>query len=345
MKSSLATMFLLAAAPFTCWTPRAAAEVPSGEWLSDVILTSVVETFGDESEMCKYVDACDCYCGPTWSMAADAVFMQRSRPDSLVLMQDAFDVTRNLNADAFDFDLTTGWDVSVQRETGNGGIEARFLSIDGWDSTTSAISGPATLVQINNVVPFFAPGVTSVNARYDSELLSAELNLRHRLSDRFSLLGGFRYLELDEHFRADLSRVGLLPTAYDTFTRNRLYGGQLGADATLWCRGRLTIEGLAEVGIFHNSAGQETTYDSGLAVFTAADTSDRAAFLGELAFTANYCLTDSLTLRGGYDLMWLETVALATEQIPATNFGTSSGISADGGAFYHGAFVGLEYRR
>lgn len=344
MKSGLAASLLTMLLLFS-WTPQATAQLLSEEWVSQVSLSSVIDRFGRDAagKGADDGDRCD---GPTWTVTADAVFMQRSQPDSLVLMQDVFDPTRNLNADAFDFDFTAGWDISVARETGNGGLEARLLSIDGWNSATTAIVGPPSLVLINNgPVLFTAPGVTSVDATYNSELLSAELNLRRKLSDRVSLLGGFRYLELDEHFHADLNGVAAFPTTYDTSTRNRLYGVQLGADATLWCRDRLTVEGLAKVGVFHNSAGQNTVYDSGLIVVTAADTSDRAAFLGELAFTANYCLTDSLTLRGGYDLLWLETVALATEQIPTTNFATSNGISADGGAFYHGAFVGLEYRR
>ena len=82
-----------------------------------------------------------------------------------------------------------------------------------------------------------------------------------------------------------------------------------------------------------------------MVVVSAAETADRAAFLGELAFTANYCLTDNLTARLGYDLMWIEVVALASDQVPATNFFTGAGIAPDGGAFYHGGFVGLEYRR
>lgn len=345
MKSSLAKTFLLAMLLLPIWTPHASAERLFQDWLSEVSVSSVVDTFGSDSALGQHADDCDCCPGPLWTVAADAVFMQRSRPDSLVLMQDVFVPTRNLNADAFGFDFTTGWDVSLERETLCGGLEARFFSIDGWDSATMAVFDPASPVVINTVMPFVPTGLMTVDATYNSELLSAELNLRRELSDCVSLLGGFRYLELDEHFHADLDVAAIVPSTYDTFTRNRLYGGQIGADATLWSRNRLTVEGLVKVGIFHNSGGQNTVYDTGAVVVMATDTSDRAAFLGELAFAANYCLTDALSLRAGYDLLWLETVALASDQIPATNFATSSGISADGGAFYHGAFVGLEYRR
>jgi len=345
MKSSLVAAFLLAISLSAYSLPQASAQGRSEEWLSEVGNSNVVDSFGGYHGRGKCADDCDCYTSPTWTFGADAVFMQRGRPDSLVLMQDAAAPARNLNADAFGFDFTTGWDVSLERNTINGGLEARLLSIDGWNSATTAMVGPPpTLVRINNFVPFFLPGVTSVNATYNSELLSAELNLRRRLTDRINLLGGFRYLELDEHFHATLN-AAVLPSTYDTATQNRLYGGQLGADATLWCGDRLTVEGLLKAGIFHNIAGQNTILDTGVVVVNAADDDDRVAFLGELAFTANYCLTDTLSLRAGYDLLWVETVALAADQIPATNFFTGGGIAADGGAFYHGAFVGLEYRR
>jgi hypothetical protein len=262
----------------------------------------------------------------------------------VVLMHESGVPSRNLNANAFDFLVATGWDLSLKRETCNGGLEARLLSMDGWNSATTAISGAASNIQINNVVPFFLPSVTMVNATYNSELTSGELNLRRPLGDRISLLAGLRYLELDEHLHVDLIDGGA-PSTYDISARNRLYGGQLGAEATLWCHGRLTVEGLTKVGVFHNSGGQNSAVNTGAVLITVADTSNRAAFLGELAFTANYSLSDRLTFRAGYDLLWLETVALASDQMAVSSFATGNGISATGGAFYHGAFVGLEFQR
>lgn len=340
MNQRLAASLILAASLVSLANQHVAAQSLTG-----VSFSSAVEEFAGSEPADKHPADCACCCGPTWTLTADAVFMHRSRPDSLVLMYDFADPTRNLNADSFDFGFASGWDVSLQRATANGNLEARFFSIDGWDSATTAIAGPASLVVINNAMPFTSPGVTSIDATYDSELLGAELNLRRDLTEWASLIGGFRYLELDEQFHADLNDVALLPTTYDTQTRNRLYGGQVGVDTLIWCRNRLTVEGLAKVGVFYNASGQNSVYDTGLVVATATDTSDRAAFLGELAFTANYSVNDCLTLRAGYDLLWLETVALATDQFPATNFTTGSGINADGGAFYHGAFAGLEYRR
>jgi hypothetical protein len=42
--------------------------------------------------------------------------------------------------------------------------------------------------------------------------------------------------------------------------------------------------------------------------------------------------------------LWLETVVLATDQIPVTNFFTSAGIDG-GGAFYQGLLIGLVLSR
>jgi hypothetical protein len=288
--------------------------------------------------------ACDCWCGPTWAATADAVFLHLSRPDSLVLMEDAAAPARSLNADELDFGFHGGWDVSLMRENSGRGIEFRFLSVDGWDAATTAIVGPPSLVRINNAVPITLPGVTAVSATNNSELLSAEFNLRRQVTDCCTLLAGFRYFELDEHFHSDMD-AALVTSTYDTFTRNRLYGAQVGAEATLWSRDRLNVDGFGKIGIYHDSGHQNTTLNTGIATLTAADTSDRAAFMGELAFTGNYRLTDCLSLEATYSLLWLETVVLATDQIPATNFFTAAGTDGGGGAFYHGLLIGLVLRQ
>ena len=46
---------------------------------------------------------------------------------------------------------------------------------------------------------------------------------------------------------------------------------------------------------------------------------------------------------GLYRLLWVDGVALATDQMAASDFLFASGINATGDAFYHGAFVGLQY--
>jgi len=84
-------------------------------------------------------------------------------------------------------------------------------------------------------------------------------------------------------------------------------------------------------------------------VHRSTGTSARSvAFCGEIGITAAYNLTDRLALRGGYQLLWLDGVALASQQPilnppPLLSAATSVGTSGD--VFYNGAFIGLEYRR
>jgi hypothetical protein len=99
-----------------------------------------------------------------------------------------------------------------------------------------------------------------------------------------------------------------------------------------------------KAGIYHDSSRQQSYLNTGVVTAPAAGNKDRTAFLGEIGVAGQYALGESLLLRCGYNLIWLETVTLASDQIPATNLLTAEGIAADGGVFYHGVNVGLELR-
>jgi hypothetical protein len=308
----------------------------------------VSESTGGDLDKSVHADgkggSLDC-CGPSWVFRGGALFMQRGTPDSSVLMFDTAAPANDINANEFNFDFEPGWEVSGIRDCGDRGWEIRFMSIDGWNATERLTAAAPTTVQINNnPVRAFGPGTTLVDAAYHSELLGGELNRRRRVNDCLTVFAGFRYFELDEHFHVD-ANSGLLPSTYDTLTANRLYGGQLGLEARLLSRDRWTLEGLAKVGVYYNDSAQTTALDTGAVVVSATDTSDRAAFSADVGLLATYCLTDNLSLRASYNVLFFDSVVLASDQIPATNFVTGAGIASGGDVFYHGALVGLEYRR
>ncbi len=84
--------------------------------------------------------------------------------------------------------------------------------------------------------------------------------------------------------------------------------------------------------------------------YTSSAATDHAAFVGSLALTGKYAITANLSARAGYQLLWIDGVALAPDQIavsnpdivPAHSYAT---VSTSGSPFYHGAFVGLEFQR
>jgi hypothetical protein len=67
------------------------------------------------------------------------------------------------------------------------------------------------------------------------------------------------------------------------------------------------------------------------------------AFVGEIGITGAYQMTPHIALRGGYQLLWIQGVAIATEQVGATTLLTRSSIDTGGGEFFHRALAGLEF--
>src|SRR4029079_17743688 len=78
---------------------------------------------------------------------------------------------------------------------------------------------------------------------------------RRRWSDRFTVINGFRWIEIRDNLATDL--VGSSQTIN---VNNHLYGYQLGADMVFFRRGRFTIDGFGKAGIYANNADQTTTH-------------------------------------------------------------------------------------
>lgn len=289
---------------------------------------------------------CDGYPCDTWRVTADALFLQRRNPDAAALVVDALGGAQLLNAGDFDFGLQAGFDISLTRRLGEClGIEARYFGVDHWHAGAAAATAPDSLLQINASPAVSVWAGTGLDAHYSSELQNVELNAQYRIRERWTLLGGFRYAELDERFTADLVEPDI-PFRYETAARNRLYGGQLGVSVTLWdSGGPLTIDAVGKAGIFGNAAAQDSAYDTGVVTVPAHDSASRTAFLGEIGLMADYRLTSRWSLRGGYRLLWIDGVALATEQVAASDFVLNRGMNTSGDAFYQGAFVGVQYVR
>ena len=162
------------------------------------------------------------------------------------------------------------------------------------------------------------------------------------------VLCGFRYVSFDEGLilASDNAREQV-DARYDLGTDNDLYGLQLGARWRGY-RNRLGLEALGKAGIYYNDASQRQILvdqlpSNPVQLRDAWDSSSDVAFLGELGLTLLYEVTPALTLRGGYSLLWIEGVALAPDQLDFALVGGNR-IDMAGGAFYHGASLGLEFR-
>ena len=111
---------------------------------------------------------------------------------------------------------------------------------------------------------------------------------------------------------------------YAVVANNSLVGRQIGAATRVWDRNRLLVECLLKSGIYNNDTrtnidANEGSSLGGPGAFShAAAGVDSAAFVGEINLLATYQIRQRLALRAGYQLMWIDGVAMANDQIPNT---------------------------
>jgi hypothetical protein len=292
---------------------------------------------------------------PVWRCRANMVLMRLSQPNNNELVADFLPGgIELLNAAELGCKYEFGGDVSLWRQINDvWNVEGRFLRVDGWSSTRSPTFAWGSLVEYDPSPPGFKSPYeyisAAVGASYRAELNSFEVNGRRRINDFWSLLLGFRYLGINDNLQI-VQDVG---PGYRTWTHNvralnDLFGFQAGADMALLSRGNLSFEGLFKAGVYGNAGANSvdiTAPQTHLTYHTNASTT-QAAFVGELGITAVYRFNRNLSVRGGYQFLWLEGIAQAPDQVTVSNplAGTAS-VSLRGTPSYDGAFVGLEYAR
>jgi hypothetical protein len=278
---------------------------------------------------------CDCYC-PLWTIRAGAIFLRRDGQDDFTLTNGATPI--GLGSLAFD-DYQPGPLVTVMRHNILGTPSTLEVTYFGVQDSTTAASAGATLVFTNPNLNF---GPADVTATYRSRLDSGEINIRRDWSDWFTFLYGFRWVELNDELTTDISTG---PSTHLINVNNHLYGAQIGADAILYRCGAFSVESFIKAGIYGNSADQTTTIvNVGGTVpnFGAGDS--RTAFLGELAVTGVYDLTDHWSIRGGYQALWFDGIALAPDQLAVSDVSTGvATLNDDGNPIYHGFTVAAQY--
>lgn len=283
-------------------------------------------------------------CRPRFTFAGEGIALQRSTTRSQTLLQ-GDNRSDLLNSKYLNFPVEFGPKVSaIWHDACDCGwdVEVAYFQVDGF-AANAFMPGTSTIVSDVST----GASVTDANVRYTSALYNGELNVRQQWCDWLTLSCGFRMVQLNEQYNAAGTSVqsSALVTVTDN-TSNHLYGFQLGADAEVYnMGGALTINGLCKAGIYQNYANQVLTRTFGSTVESLDARRDHAAFLGEVGIVARYAFTKRLALRASYEAMWLEGVALAPEQISATDF-TSHIATCDtaGGVFYHGGGLGFEYR-
>jgi len=304
-------------------------------------------------------------CGPRWTASADFIILDRigSVPYTLV-SEGPFNppgpATKVLNATDLHQGFSGGPQLDLIHHGDDGAdLEVSYFQIDGWNACRSVGPTPNAWLVMQAPGSFLQTQEASDQMMvwdYASRLYNAEANVRWNPWPRVTLLAGFRWVQLREELEGILEP----PTAHgtgsfwDTQPKNNLYGLQVGAEGTLFERGRLSVRCLGKTGLFDDHAEETTLVRMTRIQFEESGSTDRIAFVGEIGLECKYQVAQRLSLRAGYQAIWLEGVALAPGQIqetychydlavPQNEYVQSMGVNCNSGVFYHGATAGLEY--
>jgi hypothetical protein len=181
-------------------------------------------------------------------------------------------------------------------------------------------------------------GFNRVTARYASRMWGAEVNLRKPwccdCNSKLDFLAGFRFIELTESLDLEccFDSTGTLSSIDSFGTRNRFFGGQIGADYEhrhgrwiLGATGKLAIGGIHQrVRIDGSSFTNLTTGEPAPMrvgnFFTGPSnigrySQDELAVVPEVQLKLGYQITDNLSAYVAYNFLYISSVARPGDQI------------------------------
>ena len=279
-------------------------------------------------------------------------FLHRHAPKNQRLAFNPSNASQNLDAGDFDFGTQSGIEVgaTAHRLFGELDLDLRFLSVGNF-SDRQNLQTTGGVTRIDMAFPANLTGPRNILANYESDLSSFEAGLRFRMgaaNDWTTFWLGLRVLDIGETLSGSFVSPGAAqPTQnLSVDVSNRLFGLQIGMDETIISDCWHSVEGYWRAGIYGNDSSSSTSLivqGTPPNSFRSQGSAAKTAFVGEVGVKAKLRLTNNLNFYGRYQMLLAEGVALAGEQPASTNLLSRTGHSSNGGLFYHGAVLGLEY--
>jgi hypothetical protein len=284
----------------------------------------------------------------TFYFSADAlVFDLAGPPHQLPLVLDATSGRTVLITGDLDYGLepgprfTFGWNLAPCHA-----LELTYFGLHYW-SAGAMVLGEANLRLPGDLAlatrDFLGADVMDVETY--GRIHNAEATFLHLFdATGFSLLGGLRYLNFEEHFNIASLAPDNTFGEYDLRARSEFFGGQIGARwSKAWSRFGLEVTG--KTGIYGNTSRQNTfvgDVDNTVVLRHSSTKASNPAFIGELDFNAVVPITKHWTVRSGYNLVWLDGIARAADQLDFTDQAGSGTALVSGNGLLHGPHLGLE---
>ena len=147
---------------------------------------------------------------------------------------------------------------------------------------------------------------------YDSVIHNAELNYV-RTFGNFAWLAGFRYFNLQERFALHFIDNQNDTGSYHISAYNNLFGGQIGGRVRPLLR-QFSYDLTGKVGVYGNVIRESQNVTDFANFSTVRNTSadgEQISFIGDIGLNATYQFCNAWRLRGGYQVYWVEGLALA----------------------------------
>jgi hypothetical protein len=358
--AGIRTAWLMAAAALVVETASCATAVranelpPLPQFAPDIAVTEVAWAGGPT------------FPAPMWTSYAltDALYWGRDNQATnraLVVTEGDFDPVVKAQ------DLQFPWSAGVrafygQRAPDRGGWELGYFGVYGQAASLFVTPPTDQFLQVPDPLggEINLEG-ESATVRYTSVINGAELNLfststewRNHSASWLTVdwLAGFRYVGVEEQasITVDCCNPGgdKIPVPYGVATRNNLFGAQVG-NRSRWTWRNWAFEGWAKAGLFGNAQEQIQRplfdYDGEPYRQGLSSTAGAVSFVGDINTTVVYRLTDVWGIRAGYNLIWIDGLALAPNQFDF-GVGENAGkqLVSGGGIFMQGASLGLEAR-
>ncbi len=131
---------------------------------------------------------------------------------------------------------------------------------------------------------------------------------------------------------------------YEDFTRNRMFGPQIGGEfnQALGMRALVGFRGKAAL-LANFSRNAVNLQNAGLNILGVTDSDVDVAGLFEIGGNVKYSLTPSIRLTAGYEMWYLPGIAtVASQGLNVISQGTAQKVDADDDLLLHGATFGAQ---
>jgi len=280
-----------------------------------------------------------------WRVTADVLVLSRTDAEPQLLFQDLIG-TDDFDVTDLGFGVNAGWRMSAIRQTGSTWDHEVNYTYLPFEETNTVVGVP---FNFNTMFAGFVGfgDIQMFDTRYYSQTHSFELNARRELDCYpITVIAGFRYADLYENAKLRADAGGGLVDMLDTSVENHLYGGQLGLEAVLLSRDCWDIDVYGKAGVFAARSSQSTTAIEPFGIGSQTDfgKTNGTALIAEFGVNGRVQLTDCLSLRAGFMMMWLEGVALAPDQWNDLDFSipTTGVIDNNGGFLAYGGSFGVD---